>query len=237
MKKLLLLIIICTVGVKITFASNRIDNNRTFLTQPEKSSNLKKAAIYTASGSCFDESTHIINLGIGFAGFGNSYYKNNGIGYSSGSTPLFSLSYEQAIPQRVGPGYVGAGVYLGYRNVYSKYDYDYFYNNYKGRYYYRNNWNAFTIAARAAYHWDELSTDKGELYGGMMIGVHIRTYHYISNNPDPDYYYNGRLSEGAVYPAFSIFAGGRYYFSNSVAVYAEVGSGISFLTAGLSFKF
>ncbi|MEO6903228.1 MAG: hypothetical protein ABI315_08750 [Bacteroidia bacterium] len=238
MKKILLVTISCIMGAEITVASNGIEKNISFLNQPSNLSNLKKTAFtYSASGNCFDENTRIINLGVGLGGFGNSYYNYKGSGYSSGSTPLFSLSYEQAIPDRVGPGYIGAGVYLGFRNVYSKYDYDYFYNNYKGRYYYRNNWNAYTIAGRGAYHWDELSSDKGELYGGMMIGIQIRSYNYTSNDPDPTHYDNGRVNEGAVYGAFSIFAGGRYYFSNKVAVYAEVGSGISFLTGGLSFKF
>lgn len=234
MKKILLLTIACFVGAEVSFASNGMENNSSFLNQPNKLSNLKKTAfIYTASGSCFDESTHIINLGIGFGGFGNSYYRNKrGNGYSSGSTPLFSLSYEQAISERVGPGFLGIGGYFAYRNVYYKH------SHFKKNYYYRNSWNAFTVAARAAYHWDELSSDKGELYGGMMIGLHIRSYHYTSNYPyDDDDYYEGRVSEAAVYPAISVFAGGRYYFSSKIAVFAEVGSGISFLTGGLSFKF
>ena len=237
MKKSLIIALTCIFGYEMAIASDEVGDKNYSGVKPSKMFNSKTVA-REPGGGCFDESTHIISLGVGLPGPGNSYYRfSKGNGYSSGSTPLFSLSYEQAIKQRVGPGYIGAGAYLGYRNVYNKYDYDYFYNNHKGKYYYRNNWNTVTIAARAAYHWDVLNKEKGEVYGGSMIGLHIRSYSYTSNDPDPDHYDNGRVSEGSVYPAFSVFAGARWYFANNVAVFGEVGTGISFLTGGLSFKF
>jgi hypothetical protein len=186
-----------------------------------------------SGGKCYDENTHLLNLGLGF---GNSYYKfNNYKGYESGRTPVFILSYEQPLRNKVGPGFLGVGAYVSYQNAHERYDYDYYYNG-NNRFYYRHNWNHFVIAGRAAYHWDVLNAEKAELYGGTTIGVRINSYSYTTNNPDPDYR-NYELNEGAVYPAFAVFAGARWYFVPSVALYAEVASGISFLSGGLTFKF
>ncbi|MDQ3047606.1 MAG: hypothetical protein M3R27_08675 [Bacteroidota bacterium] len=180
---------------------------------------------------CFDESTKLINLGVGFGGVG--YYKGRkGSGYSYGRTPAFSLSYEQAIPKKVGPGYIGVGVYFGYQNAHQRYEDVYYAGN---RYYYEHNWNYMMIAARGAYHFDFLNSERAEVYAGAIIGVRIQTYSYSTNSPDPDDNY--KLNEGAVYPAYSLFAGARWYFVKRVAFFAEAGYGISFLTGGLTFKF
>ncbi len=187
-------------------------------------------------GKCYDENSHLINVGIGFGGF--AYYKlTKGGNYESGRTPVFVLSYEQPLKNKVGPGYIGLGPYFSFQNQHERYNYDYFYNNGTHRYYYEHNWNYMTIAARGTYHWDILNSAKAEVYGGSMIGVRINVYNYDSNNPDPNYRDKDKLSEAGVDAAFSIFAGARWYFAPNVALYAEVGSGISFLSGGLTFKF
>lgn len=177
---------------------------------------------------CFNESTHIINLGVGLSG--RSYYKGGAFGRYS-TSPAFSLSYEQPWPKKLGPGFLGVGAYVGYQT--SRYRYDYDKNS--NFYYYEHKWNHTVIAARGVYHWDVLNSEKAEVYGGALIGLRIQTYNYASNNPNPDDYY--KLNEGSVYPVFSAFAGARWYFAKNVAVYGEVGSGVSYLTGGLSFKF
>ena len=75
-----------------------------------------------------------------------------------------------------------------------------------------------------------------EVYGGVLLGLRIQTYKYETNNPDPnalDY----RLHSGSVYPTISVFAGARWYFVKKVALFGEIGYGISYLNAGVSFKF
>ena len=91
------------------------------------------------------------------------------------------------------------------------------------------------IAARGAYHWDVLNKKNAEIYAGGIIGIRIHSYTFSSNDPDPDYNY--RLSQGSAYTAYSLFAGARWYFADHVALFGEVGYGISYLTGGLSFKF
>jgi len=178
---------------------------------------------------CFDENTHIINLGVGF---GTGYYRDyRGAGYNYGSTPAMSITYEQAWPKRLGPGYLGVGAYLGFQHAHSRNDYDYSYGG--SPYYYEHTWNNYMIAARAAYHWDVLNSKRAEVYGGALVGVRIQTYNYTTNDP----YTNHSLDDGSVYPAYSLFAGARWYFAKNVGVFGEVGFGISYATVGLSFKF
>ena len=184
---------------------------------------------------CFDGNSKIINLGIGFGGI--NYYSNyNSSGWGYKTSPAFSLSYEQALPEKVGPGYLGLGIYFGFQSSNSTRTYYWDKNGYNSNYYYRYTWNNYMIAARGAYHLDALNSEKAELYFGLLAGLRIQTYKYEHNNPDPNRD-NYSISNSSIYPAYSLFIGGRYYFSKNIAVFAEFGYGISYLTAGVSFKF
>jgi hypothetical protein len=196
-----------------------------------RAQNGKNNASSNAGGAhCFDESSKILNLGVGFGG---SYYRyNRGHGYSYRQTPAFSLTYEQALKEKVGPGFIGIGGYLGYQTARFRYD-DYYYNG--NKYYYQHRWNYFVIAARGAYHLDVLNTDKAELYFGAIAGLRIQTYKYETNSTDP-YRNQYDLSQRNIYPALSLFVGGRWYFKPNIGLFGEVGYGISYLTLGLSFK-
>ncbi len=184
---------------------------------------------------CFDENTHVLNFGVGFGSRSyHSFYK--GAGYTSGLTPAFSLTYEQALKQKLGPGYLGIGAYLGFQHEYSKYDYSYYDNGYNYKTYYsHHNWNYYMVAARAAYHWDVLNSKNAEVYAGVIIGVRFQTYSYETNDPGKNDPYT--YSQSFASPAYSVFAGARWYFAKNFGLFAEAGYGISYLNAGLSIKF
>lgn len=184
---------------------------------------------------CFNENTHIINIGVGLP---NTHYyaAYRGAGYRYRTTPAFSASYEQAFPKKLGIGFLGLGAYLGFQNSSSTYNYYYNKNGYVNDYYYKNSWTNFMAAARGVYHFDVLNAEKAEVYVGVLAGVRIQSYHYVTNNPDP-YADNYRISSGSVYPVLSAFAGARWYFVKNVALFGEVGYGVSYLTGGFSFKF
>jgi hypothetical protein len=197
------------------------------------------ASLFTnsANAQCYDENTKLINLGIGF---GKSYYKFNRVkGYEYGRTPVFALSYEQPLPNKVGPGYIGVGAYFSFQHAQERYTYnDYLYNgNHYDNTYYQHNWNHYVVAARGAYHWDVLNSDKAEIYAGTIIGVRINSYNFKYENPNPNYVDKHEKSEGSVYPAFAVYAGARWYFSKHVGLYGEVASALSIITGGLTFKF
>lgn len=195
----------------------------------QKEKNKSKKAAPAPGEKCYDENTHLINLGVGVGS--RNYYKGSLGGYSDRRSPAFSLSYEQSLKKRVGPGYIGVGAYAGFQTA--RYQYDYINNN--RNYYYEHRYNYTMIAARGAYHWDVLNSKKAEVYAGTVIGIRIQTYTFETNDPDPDFNY--RLNEGSAYVAYSLFAGARWYFVDRIALFGEAGYGISYLTGGVSFKF
>jgi hypothetical protein len=188
-----------------------------------------------SSEKCFNENTHVMNFGVGF-GNNNYYTAYRGNGYHYKSSPAFSFSYEQAFRKKLGPGFLGLGAYLGYQGASSTYNYHWDKNGYDNNYYYKNSWNNFMVAARGAYHFDFLNSKRAEVYFGALAGLRIQSYQYETNNPDP-YAVNYSVNSGRVFPTFSVFAGARWYFVKNVALFAEAGYGISYLTGGLSIKF
>ncbi|WP_420149604.1 hypothetical protein [Spirosoma sp.] len=87
-------------------------------------------------------------------------------------------------------------------------------------------YNSFDIGARGSYHFNELlnlGTDKADLYAGLGIS-------YFS------FSYGGFLDNyGTVY--VPIHLGGRYFFSENVGAFAELGSSLATLKLGVTFKF
>lgn len=184
-----------------------------------------------ADGKCFDEKTHILNVGLGFGSVG--YYRAGvGGGYTYRSSPAITLTYEQAYPKKLGPGYLGVGALLGYKTASSRYDNYYYQGN---KYYFENRWTYTMFAARAVYHWDGLNAYNAEVYGGAILGFGVSTYSYKTDGNDPDVAIYKK--SGGVYPIFGVFAGARWYFVPKIALFGEAGYGISFLNAGVSFKF
>lgn len=190
-----------------------------------------KKSASSSGGQCFDENSHVIGLGVSFGGVG--YYKY-GPGGSYTRTPNFNITYEQPWKDRIGPGFLGVGAYASFQS--DNYRYNYI-SGYDGRaYFYEHHHNYITVAGRAAYHWDVLNKDKAEVYGGVIIGARLSLYAYETNDPNPnrDTY---RIANSFAYPAWGVFAGARWYFVKNVALFAEVGHGISYGTAGVNFKF
>ena len=161
----------------------------------------------------FDKGDVVLSFGLGL---GATYY-TGGWGYKTTVPPIF-VAGDYCLREDLGPGNLGVGGYLGY----SAYKYDY-YDDWGVKY------NTLIFGARGTYHFTDL-VDKLDLYGGMMLGAEI-----VSNKEYGDW-------EGANYSAnssgvaFDIFAGARYYFTDSFGVMGELGYGISWLKIGVSLK-
>jgi len=186
----------------------------------------------SSNEKCFNENSKIVNIGVGYFGGRHYRYTHSGV-YQFRQTPAISISYEQALPQKIGPGYIGVGAYFAYQKA--SYQVNYF-NSYNNEYYYKHNWTYTHFALRAAYHLDDLVIDKGEVYFGTSIGVRASKYRYETNNLGVDAN-NYQLNEASVRPSLSVFGGGRYYFTENLAVFGEIGYGMTWLTVGLSVKF
>ncbi len=88
------------------------------------------------------------------------------------------------------------------------------------------------IGARGSYHF--YNTDKLDAYGGLMLGYNIANSKVEVTgpsgvfNPQP-------ASVGGV--AYGFHLGGRYYFNDKVAAFAELGYGLAILNVGITMKF
>ena len=145
---------------------------------------------------------------------------NTGIGFggqygsfdTTTESPVFSASYERGIWEVPGPGVVSLGGYLGYKT----YSYDYNFDE--------DKWTYVVIGVRGAYHYNGLEVENLDVYGGVMLSYNIVSYSGSTGS------YNSR-------PDGTFFLGGRWFFTNNFAVYAEGGYGVAFLTLGASFRF
>ena len=137
-----------------------------------------------------------------------TYFSDKGF---SMSVPPISGSFEYGVVDLFdGKGAIGVGGYLSYLLRKSNGD-DSF------------NVGDFVIGPRGLFHYQFV--DKLDTYAGLMLGYDVVSF----NNK------NASLSGSGFYSAF--FIGGRYYFTNAIAVFGELGYGISPLQLGISFKF
>ncbi len=152
----------------------------------------------------------------------NAQYKqgdnllNLGIGLGAigyGGLPI-GASFEHGFTKEISAG--GFFDYLSYNAGYLSYKY---------------TWRIMYFGARGSYHLNELlklDNDKIDVYGGAGIGY--QTFSSGDNFASGYTGYSNRVF-------LNLHVGGRYYFSNSVGGYAEVGYGVSALKVGLTLKF
>jgi len=84
-------------------------------------------------------------------------------------------------------------------------------------------WTYILVGVRGALHYQLVN--KLDTYAGLMVGYNIAS---VSSD------YVGASAGGFTVP---FFIGGRYYFSNNIGAFAELGYGIAYLNLGVSFKF
>ena len=145
------------------------------------------------------------------AGIGLGYY------YAGGVPVLLSGEFTVNDVITVGP-------YLGYTSY--NYNYGWFGSGYRFRY------TFFDIGVRGSYHFNELfeiRDEKFDVYGGLFLGYVISSYSGDDFNGAYSDPYGGALRLG-------IHAGARYFFSENIAGYGELGYGIAPLSLGLTFK-
>lgn len=164
----------------------------------------------------FDKGTKSFSLGIGVGreyDYYGSYYYSNYI-----PTPTVYLIYDQGIIEDVGPGNIGIGGVLAFKNSHYKYG--------NGD---RATWSNVIIGIRGTYHLTLLRDKNARFdpYGGVTTGVRIFRYR--------DRFYDE--SYGTIYPVVGLFVGAKYNFTKNIGAFAELGYDISFLRGGLSFSF
>jgi hypothetical protein len=169
---------------------------------------LTRPAVNTYSQS-FDLEDKVINVGVGF---GYAW----GLVSGASSWPAISVSFEKGFRELSDIGIVSLGGIVGFQHA-SVDDL---------------NWNDFAIGARGALHFTTLGIDNVDVYGGASLG--LRFY----SSPElvgiwPNWEWESKTSVG---PFFGLFGGGRYYFTDKIAAFAELGYDIAWFKLGISAK-
>ena len=150
-----------------------------------------------------DKGNVLLNAGLGF-GY-----------YYAGGVPIV-VSAEWAINDAI-----SIGPYLGL----TSYRY-----RYAGE---RWSYTFIDIGARGSYHFSKhlnMSTDKLDLYGGLMLGYRAASY----SGPDWGFGIDDPYPSRAT---AALFGGVRYYFTDAFAINGELGFGYAPLLVGVTFKF
>lgn len=126
------------------------------------------------------------------------------------------------------------GATMGYYKTEYKYDW-YTYNH---TYNYKWEYSDFYFGGRAAYHLNKLAkwtSDKVDLYGGVMIGFEVISSDFSSsyNGSQNDWYSEPNNDSSLI---MDTFGGIRYFFTPQLGGYAEIGYGIEWFKIGLSYK-
>ncbi len=173
----------------------------------------------------FGKGTNVLSLGIGLGG---SYT------YGTSESPNLVITYDNGTFDRVGPGIISLGGLLSYKSLTSTYT-SYYYGPGPGGYYYNINqtYSYFVLGFRAAYHWNFTTSRKFDPYAGFMLAYYDIGYKQTGDLP-PGAVYTAAYSS---YTALSLYLGARYYLSEHVAVWLELGFGYSNAALGVSYRF
>jgi hypothetical protein len=168
----------------------------------------------TGNAQPFTVGDKVINVGLGI---GSTLY--TGVGYTGGLPPL-SASFEYGVTE-LGPGILGVGGYFGLST--------HKWESSSGGSTYGWKYSNIIIGARGNYHYNFV--EKLDTYAGMMLGYNIVNSKAIGNVP---ILYDYTVNASSF--VWSIYIGGRYYFSDSFAAMLELGYGIAWLNIGVAFK-
>ncbi|GAA4357165.1 hypothetical protein GCM10023185_21690 [Hymenobacter saemangeumensis] len=169
----------------------------------------KKVSSIKAGVGPFEEGTNALNVGIGF---GASYAYVGSVS----ATPAFSASFERGIKQ-LGPGVLGIGALVGYQGTSAEF------------FGIKQKSSDIVVSVRGAYHYPV--TDSFDAYAGIGVGYRKISYSYEGSTSS----FLTTADYGGIYSAG--FIGGRYFFTDAIGAFAELGYDQTYLKAGLSMKF
>jgi hypothetical protein len=147
-----------------------------------------------------------IGIGPGLAGI-----------YGTMSVPAISLGYQAGVHEKI-----SVGGLVGYSS--STYDGGFFANrSFEWTYSY------IVIGARGEYHFTDVEVENLDLYSGLTLGYTIVSVSEPSG-------YTGFYSAQGSYLLYGFHVGARYYFSPTIGAFLELGYGVGYIMAGITFK-
>ncbi len=166
----------------------------------------------SANAQHFDKGTKFFHVGVGVI----SPYAYSG---SKMGVPPIHASLEVGVTDKI-----GVGGLIGYTS--SKYETSYWTGKYSW------NFTYLIIGARGNYHFYQ--DEKFDVYGGAMLGYNISSAKFESTDATLKQYVTEPKTGGV---AFGVYAGGRYFFKENSALFAEVGYNIGWINFGYCAKF
>ncbi|MES2629580.1 MAG: outer membrane beta-barrel protein [Bacteroidota bacterium] len=142
---------------------------------------------------------------------------------ATGSGP-FHLKYEYGIGRKIGLGVSLAYVTFGFTDVTK--------DDYTGEVLYAESFNLTNIAALARVNFHFGSSKKFDPYLGVGAGANFITAKYTSTDGETTSPFS---TPGFV--AIELVFGARYFFSDHIGIYTEVGYAKSLAQLGVTFKF
>lgn len=168
-----------------------------------------------AQRSMFNLGDKVISLGLGI---GNTLYIG-GTGYSTMVPPL-SLSYEQAVAEDLfDKGVLGVIGTIGYTSYKFRYNVD--------PYDFGWNYHNIILAAGSLFHYPLV--ERLDTYIGAMLAYNISNITDYGNTGD-------NVADSVKGFLIAAYIGGRYFFSDQVAAFVQLGYGVAYLTFGVSFR-
>lgn len=169
---------------------------------------LATAGTFGANAQCYDAGNKLLNVGVGLG----STLSASGI---NSTLPPIGLSFEYGFTEKV-----SGGAYVGYSSASADVGFG---STAKWNYTYT------IVGARGSYHF--LTSDKLDPYAGAMLGYNIASVTYDGPGTAP----TTLASASAV--IIGAHLGARYYFTDNIGAFAELGYGIAYLQLGVAAKF
>lgn len=151
------------------------------------------------------------------ASFGQSFqlgdkHLNLGIGFGGGLGIPIGLSYEQGVTNRI-----SVGGYLAFATD-------------KQSWGSAGQWKYTYIlaAARGSYHLP-VNSEKFDPYGGVMLGYNVSSVKWDGSGSEP-------LSSSAGGLLLGVHIGSRYWLTDKLGAFAEIGYGAGVLNVGVAIK-
>ena len=183
-----------------------------------------------SNAQAFEEGQNNVSVGYGFVtllGSINSTFDDYADTEYKGTGPIYA-KFEHALSDKIGLG--GSFAYAG-----NEWSYKYSSTDANGnavQYSETSKRTTWSLLARVNFHFG--SSDKFDPYAGFGLGYRNANWTYDTTDPSGD---SGVEFKTLVPLGMDLTIGARYYFTDNIGLYAEVGAAKSVVQAGLVAKF
>lgn len=171
-----------------------------------------------------DEGNMVLSLGYGAPNLSKSLFSiyESYTDFTMKSMGPLHLKFEYFLSDRFGVGLVA-----NYVSSYVSWIYD---DGMGGKW--NESYDYSSLAFNVRFNWHFYNQNGFDFYAGSGVGYKITNYKFKSDDPLG----TGSLSLGGFPLGFEVTAGGRYFITDMIGVYAEVGAAKSVIQGGVVVK-